>query len=509
MLGWRGLPFRDWVRGTLVAQRVARGWTPVLAALMCPVASGAVTRVAPVSGVWKRAFVCALCGLYGLYLLLSRPPGPFTAPDSAGYLAFAPIHLLGYVSFLKLVGATGATIAQPVLFAVALACLGIATLRLTSSVTLSTAIMAAAIAIPDLQSYHYSVLTESLFMSCLVAFLACVIGFVRAPSARSVARASAMASLAAIVRSPGLALLVVVPAMMLIAWRRLGVGRAAVFMAAAAPAVMIVGGERLAAHIVHGDSLTSLLGRDLFARAALIEASAPEKPAADPQQAQLEEALEARYAPVRRLLSLAAPDIRAVLTVYYETCLEGPCIEEIGTTDATVAPKAVNDILARAGLARLLRAPSGYVVLTARAYRSLWTAFRVRDPGTVPGLNAFIAQHRPLPFERLVFKVGLRDPIEFQSSGPVRLLQPVVSAIGWVTGCLALLGVAAAAARRELPQTLMVACLGSLAAHGTLLFYALFAAGIGRYMLGVWPAVTTAVLFGAWWAASGRILRFR
>jgi hypothetical protein len=34
------------------------------------------------------------------------------------------------------------------------------------------------------------------------------------------------------------------------------------------------------------------------------------------------------------------------------------------------------------------------------------------------------------------------------------------------------------------------------------LFYALLAAGIGRYMLGIWPAVTTAALFSGWWVAT-------
>jgi hypothetical protein len=311
-----------------------------------------------------------------------------------------------------------------------------------------------------------------------------------------------MASLAAIVRSPGLALLVVVPTMILIAWRRLGFDHVALFVAAAAPAVLIVGGERIAAHIIHGDRSTSLLGRDVFAKAALIESPPPQVSIADSPRAQLEEELEVRYAPLRQLLMQAPPDIRAVLSVYYETCLEGPCVPEIGTTDATIAPKAVNDMLGRAGLTRLVRAPARYVALTATTYRSLWTAFRVRDPATVPRLNSFIAQHRPLPFENLVFKVGPRDPIEFQSSGPVGLLQPAVSAIGWMTGCLALLGVAAAVARRDLPQGLMVASLGSLAAHATLLFYALLAAGIGRYMLGIWPAVTTAALFSGWWVAT-------
>lgn len=45
------------------------------------------------------------------------PPGPVTAPDSPGYLGLWPIHTLGYPLFLKMLGANGATIAQPILFA--------------------------------------------------------------------------------------------------------------------------------------------------------------------------------------------------------------------------------------------------------------------------------------------------------------------------------------------------------------------------------------------------------
>jgi hypothetical protein len=174
-------------------------------------------------------------------------------------------------------------------------------------------------------------------------------------------------------------------------------------------------------------------------------------------------------------------------------------VPQIGTTDATVAPKAVNDALARAGFARIARAPLGYIGLTTREYRSLWTAFRLRDPGTVPPLNAFIEQHRPLPFERLVFKVGPADRIAFEPSRLVRLLQPAIIAIGWLTGAVALVGLLSAAVRRPLSPALAVSSLASLAAHNAVLFYALAAAGIGRYMLGLWPAVTTAVLFGAWW----------
>ena len=450
-------------------------------------------------GRWQTIAVVVLALAYAVYCLALLPPGPVTAPDSAGYLAFAPIHLLGYVSFLRVFGATGAMVAQPVLFSVALAWLGIETLRLSSSVWLAGAVVVAPMVVPELRTYHYSILTESLFMSCLVAFLAGVVAFVREPSVRRVVGVSTIASVAAIIRSPGLALLAVVPVMTLMFWRQLPGRRIVLVVAAVAPVIAIAGGERAAARVIHGDRMTSLMGRDLFAKAALIDAAPPATPSSDPEQAQLERDLDERYAPMRMLLAQASPAVQAILSLYYETCLEGPCVPQIGTTDATVAPKGVNDALARAGFARLARAPLGYIGLTAREYRSLWTAFRLRDPGTVPLLNAFIEQHRPLPFEQLVFKVGAADRIAFEPSRPVRLLQPAVIAIGWLTGVFALVGLLSAAVRRPLSPALAVTCLVSLAAHSAVLFYSLAAAGIGRYMLGLWPAVTTAVLFGAWW----------
>ncbi len=59
-------------------------------------------------------------------------------------------------------------------------------------------------------------------------------------------------------------------------------------------------------------------------------------------------------------------------------------------------------------------------------------------------------------------------------------------------------GLVAALAGRPLPPALAIACLAALAAHGGLLFTALLAAGFSRFMIGLWPAITTAALFGFW-----------
>ena len=89
----------------------------------------------------------------------------------------------------------------------------------------------------------------------------------------------------------------------------------------------------------------------------------------------------------------------------------------------------------------------------------------------------------------------------------VRAAQWGVTAIASLTAILAVVGIVAALARRTLDPCLAVACLAALAAHGSLLFTALLATGLSRLTIGVWPAVTTAALFGLWAAARSVLLR--
>lgn len=89
------------------------------------------------------AIVFPLCLAYAVYCLVTLPAGPITTPDSAHYLSFSPIVPLGYPIFLSLVGARGAIIAQPVLYAAALALLGRETIRATGHTVLAVASLAA------------------------------------------------------------------------------------------------------------------------------------------------------------------------------------------------------------------------------------------------------------------------------------------------------------------------------------------------------------------------------
>ena len=113
----------------------------------------------------------ALCAAYAAYCLVTNPAGPITTPDSIHYLNMTPIVPLGYPVFLKMTGARGAIIAQPILFAAALAFLGREIVRTTRSTWLAVAVVAGCMIVPQIREFHASILSESLFLSLLVVFL--------------------------------------------------------------------------------------------------------------------------------------------------------------------------------------------------------------------------------------------------------------------------------------------------------------------------------------------------
>lgn len=444
------------------------------------------------------AIVLPLCAAYALWCLFTMPAGPITTPDSVHYLDASPIVPLGYPLFLNIVGARGAMFAQPILFAAALAVLGRETIRATRSTGLAVAVLGGAILVPQMKDFHASVLTESLFISAVIVFLALVIRFVQQPSWQLMAWVATTVGLSATIRRTGLAFVPVMLLMVVLQRSRLSRSHAAlVLVAAAAPCVLIIGTEQFAAGVVHAGQASSLMGRHLFAKAALLEAPAA-APAADPLEAELERDLDEDYAPIRRLLRSAPRHVRAVLTINYETCLQGLCAERSRNLMPDRPEPAQTAIMGRVALKRIARAPLGFARLTAMHYASLWTVNRLRHPDTAPALTQFIALNRPLPFEGDTFRATPEDVIAFTGDHRVRYVQWGSFALAILTAALALTGLVAAVTRRELPRDMTIACLAALAAHGGLLFTALLAAGFSRFMIGLWPAITTAALFGAW-----------
>ena len=299
------------------------------------------------TGFWQAAIVASLCIGYALYSLVRIPSNPTILPDSIGYLEFSPIRTLGYPVFLSILGTKGAVVTQTLLFALALWCLSVEALRLTSSVLLPAGVVAAVILTPDLVEYHGSVLTESLFIGGVLMFLALTIRFVREPSPSTAALASTMAGLAATIRPTGVALLAVLLAMVFLQWHRLPGSRLVMFAAAIVPSLLLQTGERVAVRAMHGGRPTSLVGRHVFAKASLIDAPSRWPPSPNPLRARLEHHLEVTYAPMRDLIHRAPRDLRTTLMVFYERCLQAQCVPELGTQAPGAEDLALSDAMAR------------------------------------------------------------------------------------------------------------------------------------------------------------------
>ncbi len=459
------------------------------------------------------AGVFALCAAYAVYCLVTNPAGPITTPDSFHYLNMTPIVPLGYPWFLKVTGARGAIFAQPVIFAAALAFLGREIVRATRSVWLAVAVVAGSMIVPQIREYHASILSESLFLSLLVVFLALMVRFMHRPTWRLMVVIAVTVGASALVRRTGFASVPVMLVMALLqrhqlsrpahespvgAGARRSFGEVGLFsVAALAPFAFVIGIEGAIAPVVHAGAASSLMGRHVFAKAALIEAAAATA-TDDPVRVALDGELEQTFAPIRQMLARAPYHVRAVLTIYYETCLQGGCADKARASTREESEARQTEVMGSAGFARIRRAPLNFLKLTWLHYGSLWTVNRLRHPDTAADLNAFLATHRPLPYEELALSLGPDRTLEFSGSPMVRYAQYAIRAIAVLTAVLALTGVISALSGIRLVPPLGVAAVAALSVHAGLLLTALLAAGFTRFLLGLWPGIVVACAFGVW-----------
>jgi hypothetical protein len=444
------------------------------------------------------AGVVACLALAWIWLQASLlTPVAAMTPDSDSYLNFYPVRSAGYPAFLKVFGAQGAVLVQPILFALALGLFAIETLRLTGSLVVPITLCALMVLNPEVNKLHLMIMTESVFLTLLVVFLAGLVRFARRPDLSSAALISIAAGLAATVRPTGYALFVVVPFIVLIQRRRLRGSLRYIFVAALLPMFLIVAAERAFTNWFHGKEATSLAGHVFFAKAAIIEAPSLESAENDPVRRMLFHALENDFAPVRALIARAPTgDIRRLLVVNYESCAEWSCVDELRSKTGLSAP-VLNDAALRVALARIVAAPFNYLSLVWEHYRSMWVLYARTHPALAPAYVRFIAENRPLPFEAFVSPLLEDAP----SSRLAVVVRPLFIAFAWSTGILAALGLVALM-RGNASPAMAVSFAAAASVHASLILTAMLGVGIVRYTLSTWPAIMTALVFALWWLAT-------
>ncbi|MBF0560618.1 MAG: hypothetical protein HQL37_01125 [Alphaproteobacteria bacterium] len=427
--------------------------------------------------------------LYAVIQFTILPPTPILQPDSASYLDFSAIRTAGYPLFLGFFGTNGAMYAQTLSYAAALAMLGCEVVRARGTFVLALGLVVAIMVNPYLNLYHAMILTESLFTSLLLFFLAALIRFSCTRHWRWAMVAAVAAGLAATVRPTGYAFLPVLVLMVLMNRRHRFTGRSlAVVMAAAiVPMLLLVGSERAYTRIHHGAAATSLAGRHFFAKAAMVEAPARSQTETDPMRQRLFAALEMDFAPVRALVREApTDDIERLLMESYETCIEYFCSDKV-RAEVGLPEAAMNNVALGVGLERLAGAPLGYLALSWRHYKDMWVLYTHPDQITV--IIAFIAAHRPLPFEPMMTELAkIVTP-----GGKAIVIRGGMFALGWITGGLSMLCLVVSWNGGAIPPLNAAGLLAAVTVHSALLLTAALGVGIPRYTLGMWPAMALAL----------------
>lgn len=413
--------------------------------------------------------------------------------DSPCYLQWCPKRTSVYPSFLDLVGLRLLLPVQLALFAAAASWLAWYSLRLFDSLPLSVALTLGTVANPYLWQLQASVMSEALTTPLLVILLGCTLGYAAERRTLLLAVASFCAGLAAAAR-PSLLPVVAIPFL------------AGVLLEGSAKAKLRLAGlclvawlapiavDRLYTHAVLGERMTSLAGRHMFAKAAMIDAPSLDQSSMAPVDRRLADVLERDFAPVRQTLKPLHGNVRDVVRLNYEVCIQYAC-GDAATRDLRLPRHVLDDGLFRVGLARIERNPLGYLSLAWDNYRGLWLLHPRKHPDLAGEYNAYLRAASSLPFQQYLGEEAQPVPKSEQHE-LYRLNRAVFAAIGLALPVL--LAVLALALLRRKSPLLAVALAAAVGLEAVLVFAALFGVGIPRYVMGMWPVVVLPFVLAAY-----------
>jgi hypothetical protein len=422
---------------------------------------------------------------------------PLIGPDSPSYVDFHAIRTGGYpffLSVLKLFFADQShyVIAQYTLYALSVLLFAWQLLKTERNLLFCLIVEVGLLANWEVNRYHFSLITETLFLSISVWFLAATLAQLRTGSLVSLAAASAAAGAAVAVRVTGFTFLAVLPVVLFAApslspWvKRLAV--------AILPFVVVLGAESFYHRAHHPGPRETVLPILLLGKAGMVSIAHPEKviDAAAPVAKPLQEALEYQLAPMRKLLA-GMPDLatRCRLEDWYENFV----VYDFAPNERAAVIEAAQGRrgLIPVALARLRMGIPDYLRLTGDHLFCLWIVWTT-DNNEKAALADYLAAHAPIPFADRVL-----PPFEKSRAPPfprlVRTIMLTTAALLALAALLTIIGLFL----RPLALPLKLSGICGIAVHGGLILSALSSAGIPRYTIGLWPPMVVGILFfGAW-----------
>lgn len=432
--------------------------------------------------------------------------------DSPMYLAFCRECSATYPLFLDAVVALFGTVqavanTQLVLNAAALMFCGFALRAALDAPRTALIVVAFLGSWPHLAWWHASVLTESLFVSCICGLIGALALLLRRPAWWTAATVSLACGLATTVRPAGAALMSLLAVVLWLIWRQCSGRRWAIATALILPATLCIWGESVIWQAHHDDlSRPTGIHRSLFAKVLLV---APAPAVADAESGRVIAYGRELMAPGRERVE-SAPSLQAKIYLLrqLEQMLHGSSdfrytVTYPSKSRAAMRGQQERDLLGRAARAALLAEPASWLGNALLHWWGQWSSYWLFSPDAE---RDYRHHADSLAAQPLFADEGLLPPAA--STRHLSLPRaPWDQALRWMlfatlAASFAAIGLACLWQRLRRgvadPQ-LALAALCGLAMHGYFLLCGLFSVATDRYTFSMLPmAAVCATLLLRW-----------
>lgn len=338
-------------------------------------------------------------------------------PDSQGYISFSQSRTAFYPLFLRALTAAGfnlveITYVQAALFHIALVVLLLALLR-SGLPRFLVLIFAIAIGCnTGFSSYHWVILTESLFFSVSAVAIASLLDYFRTGRVGFLAAASLWVGVLYGIRPAAITLMPMLVIAAWLMWRRRNAPAVVMVLALAVPLAVGPVAESLAFRAEHGDHRATVVPYMMLGKAAmLIEPNVKYSgPHAD-ELNRLGQQLDLIYAPVHQFIS-GIPSLIAlpIISSTYEGVAQFSILnDELKAASARTGAStdALRDDL---GLQTIRQNIGGYLRLSLLNYFGQWSVAALTFPPASRSLNSYVDRYPHVPLSEHLSDVTLRPP---------------------------------------------------------------------------------------------------
>jgi hypothetical protein len=337
---------------------------------------------------------------------------------------------------------------------------------------------------------NFMIMTEALFLCCLMLLLALCCQLVRKPRWQTLGMASLAAGLAASIRPAGYSLIVSLPVIAWWCWRD-GLPARRTVLAAALPYLATLGLGMIAYHAEHGLWRTeTFVGRTLLGKAAAIVDANPTE-----NEPKIIRSIAAAVAPDRAVIDRAPTvfDRFRLIVPYYD-------LWRYGTVSTIVAGQAdipKGDIVAldrrmeAVALEVIAAAPAAYFADVALNYGALWWLPDAMTQAQLARFRAFVAALEPLP-DLGRYPAWHRD----HSDAVIWALHGFMATAFAVSLWWGFYLIASIVRGTPLPPLARMGVVAAILVHASFLLTAAVEAGLPRYAWALWPALSILFVSG-------------